>query len=59
MAACQASLKAGQGLSEAEAEALLGDLGRTSEPRTCPHGRPTLLRIGLDELERSFGRGRG
>jgi len=56
MAACKAALKAGTVLSSGEMQALLDDLCRTSEPRTCPHGRPTILRFGLDELRRGFGR---
>ncbi len=56
MAACRAALKGGEKLSLEEMRALLSELAATSEPRTCPHGRPTVLRIGLDELRRGFGR---
>ena len=56
MAACRAALKGGEKLSLEEMRALLLELAATSEPRTCPHGRPTVLRIGLDELQRGFGR---
>lgn len=56
MAACRAALKGGEKLSLEEMRALLLELAATSEPRTCPHGRPTVLRIGLDELRRGFGR---
>jgi DNA mismatch repair protein MutL len=56
LAACRAALKAGSDLSREEMEALTRELGATRRPATCAHGRPTLLRIGRDELERRFGR---
>lgn len=56
MAACRASLKARQALSAEEMGALVQQLGAARRPYTCAHGRPTLLRMGLDELKRRFGR---
>ena len=56
LAACRAALKAGNELTREEMEALIRELGATRMPGTCAHGRPTLLRIGHDELERRFGR---
>lgn len=56
MSACRASLKARTILSGEEMEALVRQLGATRRPQTCAHGRPTLLKVGLDELERRFGR---
>lgn len=56
MAACKAALKAGESICPAEMRALLADLAATAEPRTCPHGRPTVIRVGLADLERWFGR---
>ncbi len=56
MAACKAAIKAGQTLGYADLTALLSQLAGCAEPFTCPHGRPTLLRLGLGELERHFGR---
>ncbi len=56
LAACRAALKAGKELTREEMEALTRELGATRRPGTCAHGRPTLLRIGGDELERRFGR---
>ena len=32
------------------------NLFATDQPYSCPHGRPTVIRIGLPELERRFGR---
>jgi DNA mismatch repair protein MutL len=56
MAACRAALKAGEPLAPETMLALLQDLAATTEPRTCPHGRPTVLRIGLEDLRREFSR---
>ncbi|HUF37078.1 MAG TPA: DNA mismatch repair endonuclease MutL [Anaerolineales bacterium] len=52
----RAAVKAGQVLSTAEQEALLRDLERCDSPRTCPHGRPTMIHLSVDLLERQFGR---
>ncbi len=50
------AIKAGQTLSPAEQQALLEDLERCESPRTCPHGRPTMIHLSVDLLERQFGR---
>jgi DNA mismatch repair protein MutL len=52
----RAAVKAGQGLTEMEMRRLIDDLEACANPWTCPHGRPTILEIGLDDLERRFGR---
>ncbi|MCJ7513697.1 MAG: hypothetical protein MUO23_12085, partial [Anaerolineales bacterium] len=52
----RAAIKAGQLLSLGEQAELLRQLEACSLPRTCPHGRPTMLHISLDSLERQFGR---
>jgi DNA mismatch repair protein MutL len=52
--ACGAAIKAGQKLSQEEMNALLNSLFSTKNPYICPHGRPTLVRISLDELLRRF-----
>ena len=51
-----AAVKAGQVLSMAEQEQLLRDLERCQTPRTCPHGRPTMIHLSVAALERQFGR---
>ncbi|MGC9469379.1 MAG: DNA mismatch repair endonuclease MutL [Anaerolineae bacterium] len=53
----RAAVKAGQVLSSQEMERLIKDLERTDNPRTCPHGRPTIVQISTEELAREFGRG--
>jgi len=50
------AVKAGQTLSPAEQRALLIDLENCDSPRTCPHGRPTMIHLSVDMLERQFGR---
>jgi DNA mismatch repair protein MutL len=50
------AVKAGQVLSIEEQRALLADLEMCNSPRTCPHGRPTMIHLSVDMLERQFGR---
>jgi len=50
------AVKAGQTLSSDEQRALLTDLENCDSPRTCPHGRPTMIHLSVDMLERQFGR---
>lgn len=52
----RAAVKAGQVLSIEEQRALLDDLQACTSPRTCPHGRPTMIYLSVDILERQFGR---
>lgn len=52
----QAAVKAGQALSTEEQRALLNELETCRSPRTCPHGRPTMIHLSVDLLERQFGR---
>jgi DNA mismatch repair protein MutL len=52
----RAAVKAGQSLSPEEQRALLLDLENCQSPRTCPHGRPTMIHLSVDILERQFGR---
>jgi DNA mismatch repair protein MutL len=50
------AVKGGQALSNEEQRALLIDLEACDSPRTCPHGRPTMIHLSVDMLERQFGR---
>jgi DNA mismatch repair protein MutL len=52
----RAAVKAGQTLSVNEQQALLRDLEGCQSPRTCPHGRPTMIHLSVDLLEKQFGR---
>lgn len=50
------AVKGGAVLSTDEQQALLRDLEGCAAPRTCPHGRPTMIHLSVDLLERQFGR---
>jgi DNA mismatch repair protein MutL len=50
------AVKGGQNLSPEEQRALLQGLEKCQSPRTCPHGRPTMIHLSADLLERQFGR---
>ena len=50
------AVKAGKILSESEQKALLLNLEASQSPRTCPHGRPTMIHLSSALLERQFGR---
>jgi DNA mismatch repair protein MutL len=52
----RAAVKGGHMLSVNEQNALLDNLEACQSPRTCPHGRPTMIHISVDLLERQFGR---
>jgi DNA mismatch repair protein MutL len=54
--ACKGAIKAGQSLSPQELRELFDDLFATELPYHDVHGRPTIVRLSLDELERRFGR---
>jgi DNA mismatch repair protein MutL len=55
-AACHTSIRAGQSLSLPEMRELVAQLERTQQPRACGHGRPTMLHMSQNELERQFSR---
>ncbi|MFQ5942047.1 MAG: DNA mismatch repair endonuclease MutL [Anaerolineales bacterium] len=52
----RAAIKAGQVLSLEEQRQLILDLEQSLSPRTCPHGRPTMVHLSVAALERQFGR---
>jgi len=54
--ACHSSVRAGQTLSFEEMRQLLTQLEQCAAPRTCPHGRPTMILMSGTQLERQFGR---
>ncbi|MDB4895783.1 MAG: mutL [Firmicutes bacterium] len=56
MAACKAAIKAKDALQPEDIQALLADLATCEAPDTCPHGRPTVICIGIPELEKRFKR---
>ena len=56
MRACKASIKKNDQVSEELLAEVLRDLPKCKEPGRCPHGRPTLFQISLQELDRIFKR---
>jgi len=54
--ACHSAVRAGQQLSYDEMRELIRQLEQSREPRTCPHGRPTMIHISSHQLEKEFGR---
>ncbi|MBX6341212.1 MAG: DNA mismatch repair protein MutL, partial [Thermomicrobiaceae bacterium] len=54
--ACHSAIRAGQVLSLAEMRELIAQLERCTAPRACAHGRPTMLHLSQEELERQFSR---
>jgi len=54
--ACHGAVKAGDRLSVDEMNGLLRDLYKTTNPLTCPHGRPTMVKLTQADLEKMFGR---
>lgn len=56
IAACRAAVKARDRLNPAEMAGILSQLARTGDPYHCPHGRPTLVSLRNEDLERRFRR---
>ena len=56
MAACKAAVKAGKRLSIEEMNQLLSDKERMESSCRCPHGRPTVIKYSIAELEKEFKR---
>ena len=56
MMACKAAVKAGDTLTQQEIEALMSQRELIDKPSNCPHGRPTMLRLTKQELNRQFKR---
>jgi len=54
--ACHGAIRAGQQLDNEEMRELIKQLEQTRQPRTCPHGRPTMIHLSSYQLEKEFGR---
>ncbi len=55
-AACHAAVRAGRRLTSDEMRQLIQQLEHCEQPRTCPHGRPTVVRFDAAQMEKLFGR---
>lgn len=56
IAACRSAIKAGDSLNMRQIQALLNELYTTELPYTCPHGRPSIVKFGADDLAKMFKR---
>jgi DNA mismatch repair protein MutL len=54
--ACHSAVRAGQILSDDEMRELIRQLEQIAIPNTCPHGRPTMIRLSSGQLAKEFGR---
>jgi DNA mismatch repair protein MutL len=53
---CKGSIKANQHISKQEVDRLMTDLRMCKNPYTCPHGRPTVIKLSHYDVERMFKR---
>ena len=54
--ACKMSIKANMRISHEAQEELLDELCACDNPYNCPHGRPTIIKFSIYDLERMFKR---
>ncbi len=54
--ACHAAIKVNNALAQEKIRFILDRLWRARQPTVCPHGRPTTLRLGREQIEKNFGR---
>ena len=54
--ACKAAVKAHMALSKEEVDSLMEQLLRLPNPFTCPHGRPTVIKMSKTDIEKKFSR---
>ena len=54
--ACKAAVKANMSLTKEEVDSLMQELLKLPNPFTCPHGRPTIIKLSKYEIERKFAR---
>ncbi len=55
--ACHSAVRARQALTDDEMRELIRQLEQAALPHTCPHGRPTMIRLSSTQLRKEFGRG--
>ena len=53
---CKASIKANHSINRMEIDSLLKQLNDCENPYTCPHGRPSIIKLTLNEIETMFER---
>ena len=55
-ASCRAAVKASDKVSIKETQEIINGLKNCAQPMCCPHGRPTMINITINELEKKFRR---
>lgn len=53
---CKSSIKANHRINNDEVKSLIDDLNKCNNPFTCPHGRPTIIKLSLTDIEKMFER---
>jgi DNA mismatch repair protein MutL len=53
---CRMSIKGGEEITSKEIEQLIKDLDKCEMPWTCPHGRPTVIKLSISDIEKKFKR---
>ena len=56
MKSCKKSVKGGDKLSIMEMQELIDDMSKCDNPFSCPHGRPTMIKINKNDVEKIFKR---
>ena len=54
--ACKAAVKAHMALTKEEVDSLMNELLKLPNPFTCPHGRPTVIKMSKNDIEKKFSR---
>ena len=54
--ACSKAIKSGDKINNIEIESLINQLKMVENPYTCPHGRPTIIEISKNDIEKQFKR---
>ena len=54
--ACRSAIKAGDATTDYEMKKFIGELLKNPDIKYCPHGRPVMIKMTRNELEKSFGR---
>ena len=54
--ACKAAVKAHMALSKEEVDSLMKQLLKLPNPFSCPHGRPTVIKMSKNDIEKKFSR---
>ena len=53
---CKAAVKGNQKITVEEVETLMDRLMKLKDPYTCPHGRPTIIKVSKEDLDKRFKR---